>query len=220
MTVLLSPPMWKKALTPVSVIVLLVGVGLIVYSSVGGDDSGGDANVTEISVVDESTTTGPSDSAAPSATTVAPAAATTVAPPTSAESPGSSFIPSFPTIVLPSSTLVIPSLPGISPSFSIAPGVIDALSCNSFQACAQKLYQSWKDGTLNTATLYATQAAVNTLQSFAFGYGLFGPWPGNVTQTSPTTFRAKSNAPLLPRSIIFNFTAGQTGFKVQSVQIL
>lgn len=105
------------------------------------------------------------------------------------------------------------------PSFSIAPGAIDALSCNSFQNCAQKLYQSWKDGTLATATLFATQAAVDTLNAYSFGYALFGPWPATVTQVSPTVFQAQSNAFLIKPIIRFNFVAGQTGFKVQSVQI-
>jgi len=165
----------------------------------------------------------PVESGAPSGTTVAPA--TSAAPPSSGGSPSSSsssiFFPSFPSFVLPSSSLVIPSFPSLAPpmpSFSIAPGVIDVLSCNSFQNCAQKLYQSWKDGTLATATLYATQSAVDTLSAYSFGYALFGPWPATVTQVSPTVFEAESNHVWFEGSIRFNFVAGQTGFKVQTVQ--
>lgn len=228
--------MWKKALTPISVIVLLVGVGLIVYSTFGDDDSNTPTSSSELTMVVESVPTGtvpgetapgetaaPAVSGAPSGTTLTPAAPSTTAAP-SGGSPSSSsiFFPTFPTIVFPSSTLgsppssfVLPSIPG----FSLAPGVIDALSCTSFQICAQKLYQSWKDGTLGTATLYATQSAVDTLAAFSFGYAIFGPWPGSVTQISPTAFIAKSTAFIINKTIRFNFIAGQTGFKVQSVQI-
>lgn len=232
MAVVLSALMWKKALTPISVIVLLVGVVLIVISTMGGNDSDDPTSSSSVSVVGESVPAGsvpgetaaPVESGAPSGTTVAPA--TSAAPPSSAGSPSSSsssiFFPSFPSFVLPSSSLVIPSFPSLAPpmpSFSIAPGAIDALSCNSFQNCAQKLYQSWKDGTLATATLFATQSAVDTLNAYSFGYALFGPWPATVTQVSPTAFQAQSNAFLIKPIIRFNFVAGQTGFKVQSVQI-
>lgn len=218
--------MWKKALTPISVIVLLVGVGLILFSTLGGDDSNGN---TEGSAIAESVpsasmpgdTSAPTDSGAPSGTTVAPSDA-----PTSTGSTGSSiFFPTFPSIVLPSSTFFIPSLPTSTlflpslPGITLAPGVIDALTCNSFQSCAQKLYNAWKAGTAATATNFGTPAALATLSGYSFAYVLFGPWPASVTQISPTAYQAQSMAFPMKPIIRFNFTAGQSGFKVQSVVI-
>ncbi len=225
--------MWKKALTPISVIVLLVGVGLILFSTFGGDDSNGDPVTSDVSAITESVpaasvpgdTVAPTDSGAPSGTTVAPAATPSDAP-TSTGSTGSSiFFPSFPTIVFPSSTFFIPSFPPTSfvpmlPGLTLSPGVIDALTCNSFQSCAQKLYDAWKAGTAATATNFGTPAALATLSDYTFAYTLFGPWPVSVTQVSPTVFQAKSTALFVKPTIRFNFVAGQTGFKVQSVQIV
>lgn len=225
--------MWKKALTPISVIVLLIGVGLIVFSTLGGDDSNGEPTSSEVSALDESVppasiageTSSPDGTGTPSesATTVVPATAGDASSSTSA-GPGSTFFfPSFPTFVLPSSTLVIPSLPVPSlvvpslPGLTVSPGVIGALTCNSFRNCAQKLYDAWKANTLLTATNFGTPGALATLNGISFSL-ISGTWPAAVTETSPTSFVATSNRLLPPTRVRFNFTAGQSGFKVQSVQ--
>ncbi len=227
----LSAPMLKKALTPISVIVLLIGIGLILYSTFGGDDSDDAPSSSEITLVDGATTvpgdsSAPGESSAPSGTTLAPGESTTVAPSSSTGAPGSTiFFPTFPTIVFPSSTFFIPSLPPSSfivpslPGVTLSPGAIDALTCNSFKNCAQKLYNAWKSNSKAIATNFATSAAVNTL--FAFPYtNANGAWTDFVfTDGNPNVYAASCCAGTTPKRIEFRFVAGQTGFKVQSVQL-
>ena len=221
--VLLSPAMWKKALTPISIVVLLVGVGMILYSTFGNDDaSDGSTSDTSVLIGDsmpESSIPGETspvgDSSAPSATSGAPAPGETAAPAASSPSSSSSVVPT-------PSSIFFPTLPSfVSPPSSfitIAPGLIGALTCNSFKTCAQKLYDAWKSNSKAIATNYATAAAVNVL--FAYPYTTAnGTWTDFVfTEGNPNVYAASCCAGA-PKRIEFRFVAGQSGFKVQSVVV-
>lgn len=210
--------MLKKALTPISVVVLLVGVGMILYSTLGSDDPSGGSTSDTSAVVDESVPSGTSPgqgSEAPSEPSAAPAPGETPAPAdsapgsstTAAPTPSSIFFPSLPSFISPPSSFI-----------TIAPGLIGALTCNSFQSCAQKLYDAWKSNSKTIATNYATSAAVNAL--FAYPYTTAnGTWTDFVfTEGNPNVYAAVCCAGS-PKRIEFRFLAGQSGFKVQSVVV-
>ena len=182
---------------------------MILYSTLSSDDPSDGSTSDTSAVVDEGSVesvpsgTSPGQSSeAPSDSSAAPTASSSTAAPT----PSSIFLPSLPSFISPPSSFL-----------SIPPGLIGALTCNSFQSCAQKLYDAWKSNSKTIATNYATSAAVNTLFAYPFT-NANGTWTDFVfTDGNPNIYAASCCAGTSPKRIEFRFLAGQTGYKVQTV---
>lgn len=218
-------PAWKKVVSGAAVLALLVGGGAFAFTQLGGDETSESSDSS--SPAESSTSTSMDLTTTLVAQTFPPvaspptAAPTSVPPPPSATTAAPAAPP--PSVTAASSTtfpFLIPDLSLIAPpsSFiSIAPGVLDAFSCNTFAVCAQKLFDAWKANSKASATLYATSAAVDSLFAFSFAPVSVGWNPTVTKQGSDYVYAATSTRIALPKKVTFFFVAGQTGFKVQNV---
>lgn len=220
------PAMARKWITPVSIIVFILGIGMVVWSL--SRTSGSTTSPTQESSV---TSVGASDSDTSSTSTTTGGATPTLVPGSSstASSTATTRAPSSssaPTSVVPSVT-VRPVSPGASavvtttlaplsvPPLALTPGVVAPPACVSFADCAQKMFSEWLAGGTGARTRaqnYGTPEAVRAL----FEFRTIGVvW--NPTVIRSTSLKWVAAATSHPKGIEFNFTSGQTGFKVQSV---
>lgn len=218
---------WKKVVGATAVLAVLLGGGAFAFTQLGGEedtesvDTSAAVDSTTSTLVDPSSTlavqTFPPVASPPTAapTTVPPPpAATTVAPAAPPPSVTSASSSTFP-FLIPDLSIVIPP----SSFITIAPGVIDAFSCSSFAVCAQKFFDAWKANSKVTASLYATTAAVDTLFATTYASVSSGWNPTVSKQGSNYVYAATSTRIAFPKKVTFFFVAGQTGFKVQTVNV-
>lgn len=228
-------------MTPVSIIVFVLGIAMVVWSLTRSGDST-TSTVPDRSVVSEedadsgssgtaiaqgSMSTPDSTAATASSGVTVSSSATTPAP---TRAPGS---PSTPTTVAPSVT-VRPLSPGAGagagaatttvaplsiPPLVATPGTIAPAACTSFKDCAQKLFDAWESSDRNAKTQalnYATPEAVNTL-FYVRTIGVV--WEPTVFRSTALKYVASGTVTTTGRAkaIEFIFTSGQSGYKVQSV---
>lgn len=210
------------------VALLLGGGGVFAFQQFGGDGEDGasaleviETTVVETTVADTGspettvaaeTTIAPESTVAPTATVKKKkVVATTAAPTTTTTIP-----PTTTTTVPVSSTLFIPRIS--VPVLTIAPNVINRLTCNSFATCSQKLFEAWKAGNRETAKLYATDFAVSIMFASPYAQASSG-WAATVTKQTDYIYFVSSTRNVRPTKFTFFFNNLQTDFKVQSVVV-
>jgi hypothetical protein len=103
----------------------------------------------------------------------------------------------------------------VIPPVAVTPALVAPPACSSYADCAQKLFTEWRiggSGARTRALSYGTSSAVNAL----FELRTIGvTWEPTLIRISATKYIAAASSH--PKSIEFLFTAGQSGYKVQSV---
>ena len=234
--------MSRKWFGPVSVVIFVLGIAMVVWSTTrgGGTTSSDGSDVGSSFAASSSTSSLMADGSAPmtsvdstgtdtaggavtspsgaSATTVpGPAPATLGAPPSS--TPTAPTLRSLPPVsvtpLAPSTTALSPVIPPLA----VTPGTVVAPSCSSFADCAQKLFTEWLSGGSGARTRalnYGTSSAVNAL----FELRTIGvTWGPTVYRSTALKYVASGTVTSTGNSkaIEFVFTSGQSGYKVQSV---
>ena len=207
---------------------LIGGGGVFAFQRLVG--GGGEGEAAAIEVVDTTTTTTSTlvevvdstmaETTAPvetttTSTTVAKkkkkvvAAATTIAAPTTTVAPATT-----------TTTVKIPvSIPIVTiPTLTIAPNVINLVTCSSFAQCSQKLFDAWKAGNREFAKMYATDSAVNVMFATPYSSANTG-WAATVTKQTDYIYFISSTRNVRPTKFSFFFNNIQTDFKVQSVVV-
>jgi hypothetical protein len=224
----------------VSVAVLLVGGGgVFAFQQFGGGSAEGDAAGveviettsttstitpttepdTEVSVAATESTAVPVSVAA-TQTTVAKkkrvVVTTTTAAPVVVATTDAPAPTTTTTTVAPKASNSVPIV--IVPTLTIAPNVLNLLTCTSFGQCAQKLFDAWKTGNRETAKLYATDFAVNIMFASPYSSASTG-WASTVTRQTDYIWYISSTRTTRPTRFTFFFNTLQTDFKVQSVVV-
>lgn len=231
-----------KVAALIAVVVLLVGGGgVFAFQQFGG----GDDETAAIEIIDSTTSSMTATtsttivdvavSANATETTVQPigtvATPTTVAKKkrvvattTTAAAPAGTAAPAAPATNAPTTTTTVAPKVSVSvplvivPTLTIAPNVLNLLSCSTFATCAQKLFDAWKAGNRETAKLYATDFAVDIMFASPYSSASTG-WATTVTKQTDYIWFISSTRTTRPTKFTFFFNNRQTDFKVQSVVV-
>jgi hypothetical protein len=225
-----------KVAALVGAAVLLVGGGgVFAFQQFGGNGGEGEASAIEViettstsSTITSSTVVETVASALATETTAAPieavATTTTVAKKKKKVVAATTTVAAATTTVAPTTTTTVAiktpiSIPIVTiPALTIAPGVLNLMTCSSFGQCAQKLFDAWKAGNRETAKLYASDFAVNIMFASPYSAASTG-WASTVTKQTDYIWFISSTRSARPTRFTFFFNTLQTDFKVQSVVV-